>query len=242
MLMMTIGSTYAVGQPLTCYPIRRGDTAASLAQRFTGNASNRHRPGFQVFNQTTRTFIPKSRYAALQAGWEVCVATEMLRRGLTQPGSAVAFVAPQFPQPGVAQQTNARSLRVLRWAVPVFVFLSGLVIAWAWKHIDERRASLDIMRGFGVRFISEFERPLFRSAADHPVKSRVRFAPARHRVEILLAPADGRTYPNLVDHRKNVEYDVERVLRHLKDEPFINGPLYAEGRWVVIPCRFLSNK
>jgi hypothetical protein len=237
--MMTTGSTYAVGQPLTCYPIRRGDTAASLAQRFTGNASNRHDRGFQVFNRTTATFIPKSRYGVIQAGWEVCVATEILRRGLTQSGS-VAFAA---PQPGVAaQQTESRNLSVLWWAVPPFVALSGLVIAWAWKHIDERRARLHIMRRFGDRFISEFERPLFRSAADRPVKSRVRFVPARHKVEILLAPAAGRTYPNLVDHRKNVEYDVARVLRLLKDEPFINGPLYAEGPWVVIPCHFEIDK
>jgi len=239
--MMATWSTYAFGQQLTCYPIRPGDTAASLAQRFTGNASNRHQPGFQVFNRTTSTFISKSRYGVIQAGWDVCVATEMLRPGFARPGYAVTS-AP-VPQPGVAvQQTTASELSVLWWAAPLFVALSGLLLAWGWKHIDERRANVDIMRGFGDRFISEFERPLFRSAADRPVKSRVRFAPARHRVEILLAPADGRTYPNLVDHRKNVEYDVERVLRLLKDEPFINGPLYAEGPWVVIPCRFETDK
>ena len=99
------------------------------------------------------------------------------------------------------------------------------------------------MRGFGDRFIAEFERPLFRrSAVDPAVKSRLRFAPSRHRLEVLLAPADGRTYPNLVDHRKNVEYDVERVQQILRDEPFVSGPLYAEGSWVVIPFRFETDR
>ena len=40
--MMTTGSTHVFGQQLTCYAIRRGDTAAGLAQRLTGYASNRH--------------------------------------------------------------------------------------------------------------------------------------------------------------------------------------------------------
>ena len=104
------------------------------------------------------------------------------------------------------------------------VCVSGLILAWVIvrKHLGERRASADVMRGFGVRFIAEFERPLFRRHADEsPIRSRLRFAPARHRLEVLVAPADGRIYPNLVDHRRNVEYDVERVLRLLKDEPFV---------------------
>ena len=99
------------------------------------------------------------------------------------------------------------------------------------------------MRGFGNRFIAEFERPLFRrTASDAAVRSRLRFAPSRHRLEVLLAPADGRTYPNLVDHRKNVEYDVERVERILGAEPFVGGPLYAEGSWVVIPFSFETDR
>lgn len=229
--MMTTGSTYAFGQQLTCYPIRPGDTAARLAQRFTGNAHSRYQPWFQIVNPTTATFIPKSHYGVIQSGWHVCVATEMLRRGSAHPR--------------VTQKQTVIDLSVLWWATALFVVVSGLVLAWVvtGKYIGERRASLDIMRGFGDKFISEFERPLFRRcAADPPVKSRLRFAPARHRLEVLLAPADGRTYPNLFDHRKNVEYDVERVLRLLRDEPFINGPLYAQGPWVVIPFRFEIDK
>jgi hypothetical protein len=99
------------------------------------------------------------------------------------------------------------------------------------------------MRAFATIFVSEFERPLIRRRADEsPVKARLRLAPARRRLEVLLAPADGRIYPNLFDHRKNVEYDVDRVLGLLKDEPFISAPLYARGRWVVIPFHFETNR
>jgi hypothetical protein len=99
------------------------------------------------------------------------------------------------------------------------------------------------MKWFGEAFVREFERPLFRQPVSrridrrdgHPVRSRLRFAPRRHRLEILLAPHDGRIYPNLSDHRKNLEYDIERVVHLLGDQPFRTGRLYAEGRWVVIP-------
>jgi hypothetical protein len=133
-------------------------------------------------------------------------------------------------------------LRLVWWATPLLVLVSGLLLAWSWKHIDERRARVDVMKRFGNRFVSEFEGPLSRGVASRPIKSRLRFAPVRRRVEILLAPANGHTYPNLVDHRRNVEYDIARVLRLLRHEPFIGGPPYAEGQWVVIPCRFESGR
>ena len=245
-LMMTTGSTYAFGQQLACYPIRAGDTAARLAQRLTGNAHNRHQPWFQIVNPTTATFIPKSRYGGIQSGWRVCVATEMLRGGFAQPRyHLVSSAPPALLQTGVTPKQTALDLSVLWWATPLVVVVTGLVLAWGVteKYLGQRRASLAIMRGFGDKFISEFERPLVRRfAADPAVKSRLRFAPARHSLEVLLAPADGRTYPNLFDHRKNVEYDVERVLRVLRDQPFINGSLHAEGPWVVIPFRFETDR
>lgn len=259
-VMMTTGSTYALGQPdfarlsgelrpdrrLTCYPVRPGDTAARLARRFTGNAHNRYRPWFQIVEPTTGTFISKSRYGRIQAGWHVCVATEMVRLGPAQPRySFVVSDAPVLLQTGVRPVQPAIEPSVLWWAALLVVVVSGLVLAWVvvGKYVGERQASLDTMRRFGDRFISEFDRPLFRRRAGEPsVKSRLRFRPRRHRLEVLLAPADGRTYPNLFDHRKNVEYDVERVLRVLKGAPFTNGPLYVEGPWVVIPLRLETDR
>jgi hypothetical protein len=156
------------------------------------------------------------------------------------PLTSVPLIVPPAPvlqQAGSTGQRSPIDLSVLMWAAPLFVVSVGW-LTWVpiRNHFGRRRASLETMRGFGDRFIAEFERPLFRrTASDAAVRSRLRFAPLRHRVEVLLAPADGRTYPNLVDHRKNVEYDVERVERILRDEPFVGGALYAEGSWVVIP-------
>jgi hypothetical protein len=233
-LMMTTGSTYALGGPLTCYSVRAGDTAAGLAKRFTGNARNRHQPWFQILNPATAAFIPKSDYGVIQSGWHVCVATEILRP------------PPVLFQTGVAHEQTPIGSKVSRvlWVVPLFAIVWCLVLTWfiAGRYVGDRRATRDVMRGFGDRFICELERPLFRRcAADSPLKSRLRFAPARHRLEILVAPAAGRTYPNLFDHRRNVEYDVERVLRLLNDQPFSSGPLHSEGPWVVIPFRFETN-
>jgi hypothetical protein len=239
--MMTTGSTYAVTRPLTCYVIRPGDTAAALAQRVTGNARNRHAPWFQILSPARAAFIPKSAYDTIQSGWHVCVATDVLRRISAQPQSAPAVLL----QTGITQPRTAIDLSRMWWVAPPLVIASGMVLGWfvSSRYIGDRRARVDVMRGFGATFITEFERPLFRRyVAESAIKSRLRFAPARHRLEILLAPADGRTYPNLLDHRRNVEYDVERVLRILAGAPVITGSLHAEGPWVVIPFRFETNR
>ena len=245
---MTTGWASAVGQPerwLTCYPIRPGDTVARLAQRFTGNANNRYQSWFQIVEPTTATLIPKSHYGRIQAGWHVCVATEMLRPGSARrPYAVVTSGPPVVLQPGVGHEQTAIDLSVLWWVIPLSA-VSGLVLARvvARKYMVRRRARLEAMKGFGDRFICEFERPLFRSCANEPsVRSRLRLAPRRRTVEVLLAPGNGRTYPNLSDHRKNVEYDVERVPRLLRQAPFKTGPLYAEGPWVVIPFRLDSDR
>jgi len=131
---------------------------------------------------------------------------------------------------------------MLWWATPLALLISVVGLAWSWKYGDERRARLDMMRVFGNRFIAEFERPLLPNALGDPLRARVKFAPRRRTLEILLAPGQGRTYPNLVDHKRNVEYDVARVLRILRHEPFVSGRPYAKGRWVVIPCRFEAGR
>ena len=99
------------------------------------------------------------------------------------------------------------------------------------------------MTAFGMRFVNEFERPLFRNRpADAVRRSRLRVVPRRRRLEILLAPPAGRTYPNLVDHRMNVEYDVDRIVAILDDGRFVNAPLYSDGEWVVIPFQMARNR
>jgi hypothetical protein len=247
-LILTTGSTSALAgirpaTKLTCFPIRSGDTAARLAEQLTGNTYNRRQPWFQIVDPTTATFIAKSRYDDIEPGWQVCVAAQMLRPVSAQPRYVVASALPvAVPTTGVTLRATAIDLTALWWAAPLFVAVSGLGLAWAWKSIDERRARLDILRGFSHQFIYEFERPLLRNAVTPPVRSRVRFAPRRLRAEVLIAPGSGRTYPNLVDHKRNVEYDVERVMRLLRDKSFVHDPLHAEGQWVVIPCRFETER
>ncbi len=244
-LVMATGSTSVFGQPLTCFTVRPGDTAARLAQRLTGNTDNQYQAWFQIVKPGAATFVPKSRYDDIQSGWYACVAAERLRRASAPPLGHVASSPPR-----VVRRTSVVDPNIL-WVVLLFVTGSVLPLAWVEtrRYIDQRRATLDIMKGFGGKFISEFERPLFRRhVAVSPIKSRLRCAPARHSFELLVAPANGRIYPNLVDHRRNVEYDVERVLRLLKNEPFsrdrsfVNGPLRSEGPWVVIPFSLRNHR
>jgi hypothetical protein len=70
------------------------------------------------------------------------------------------------------------------------------------------------------------------------LQSQLSIRPFGARVEILVAPAVGHLYPNLSDHRRNVEYDVRRVIAMLGDSRFVCGDLIARGPWVVIPFRF----
>ena len=65
-LVMVTASTPVFGQRLTCFTVRPGDTAARLAQRFTGNTHNRHQAWFQIVNPNSldlRTEVPLRRHS-----------------------------------------------------------------------------------------------------------------------------------------------------------------------------------
>jgi hypothetical protein len=118
-----------------------------------------------------------------------------------------------------------------------------MVVPWVgWRLIDEhlvrRKTRTIVMQHFATRFVQEFERPLIWSEGDRPLRSRVRYSARRGRLDVLLAPTKGRRYPNLSDHKKNVEYDVARVVRAVADPAFVNGRLYTQGGWVVVPFEF----
>jgi hypothetical protein len=238
-LIATVGCTSAYAQQLTCYPIRPGETAASLARQLTGDARNRHQRWFQIVEPTTEASISKRAYERIQAGWHVCVATERLSRVATRlPYLPAPRASGVLVQAGLARQTPWSDVSFLWWAAPLPLLLAAAMVSWVFvtRRIDERRLLVIAMEGFARRFVGEFERPLFRRhVADRGVSARLRVVPRRRRLEILVAPAVGHTYPNLADHRKNVEYDVERIVSALDDRQFVNGPLYAEGEWVVIP-------
>lgn len=115
----------------------------------------------------------------------------------------------------------------------------GLIVSGLHDYV---RADAAPLQSFGERFVHEFARPLVRLHPSEPVvEARLRVRPHRAQVDVLLAPRGGRPYPNLIDHKQNVEYDVERVLRVLKDQRFVRGPLYAQGRWIVVPLQLRLN-
>ena len=125
---------------------------------------------------------------------------------------------------------------------------AAMVVPWiGWRIVDDylarRKTTAIVVRHFAERFISEFERPLVRyTAGERPVRSRIRCGARLERFEILLAPNAGRRYPNLADHKKNVEYDVARVATLLGDRSFVYGTLYTDEGWVVVPFRFLVGR
>jgi hypothetical protein len=217
-------------QPSVCYPVQPGETASVYALRLTGRVDSQYASWFRIVDARGRT-IPKSQHARILPGWRVCVSG--LRAPALAPSGAI----------GVTQYRPLIDPMFLPYGAAALVLVAALLaFVVALQILGERQITLDHMKAFGERFVSEFETPLFRCPAGrhdardgHPVRSRLRFSPHRKWMEILLAPLDGRTYPNLSDHRRNVEYDIERVLTVIGDHPFKTGRLYTEGRWVVIP-------
>lgn len=243
-LIVTTAGPYASAQTVACYPVRPGDTAARLAGRLTGHADNRHQSWFQIVEPLSETVISKRNYSRIQAGWHVCVATERIRGFAVPSVYRATATSGVLTSRGLAPQLNAIDWRILWWAVLFVMTFTG---AFTWvstrRYLDRRQLLVAYMTAFGQRFVSEFERPLCRTRpADAVSRSRLRLVPRRRRLEILLAPAAGRTYPNLVDHRMNVEYDVDRIVTILDDGRFVNAPLYSEGEWVVIPFHMVRNR
>ena len=259
-LVVAAGPWPAAAQDVVCHPVRPGGTAAEYALRLTGSADSMYAPSFRIVDARARS-IPKSQYAQILPGWRVCVSRPYAAARPAAIGAAQPFDFAQGQPFDFAQGTHRPPIAPVAIAVvqhrppidPLFLRYGAAVLILAaallaflvtMQNLSEREAILNRMKWFGERFVSEFERPLFRypvarlgdrRGCGHPVRSRLRFAPRRDRLEVLLAPHDGRTYPNLSDHRKNLEYDVERVLHRLDYPPFTSGRLYSEGRWVVIP-------
>jgi len=117
----------------------------------------------------------------------------------------------------------------------------------ALERDDHNNPSVIVFKGRLYAFSAPHSGYVFPAARDSEVRYRSRPADGGDWGPIASVPLGtgcglGYTYPNLVDHRRNVEYDVDRVLHLLRHEPFIGGAPYAEGRWVVIPCRLETGR
>jgi hypothetical protein len=240
-LAITTGALPAA-EGFTCFVIQPGDTASLLAWRLTGDMANRNEPWFRIVEPTTSRYVPKSEYRRIYPGWHACIADDRLQPQWASselPTTSAPLDA--TPPAGFVQRLTTPGVAAIGSAALMSV---AALLAWylAAAYSSSRQALMTLMTLYGERFVREFERPLTRPGSDRrAVKSRLRIKPIRRRLDILLAPDDGRTYPNLADHRKNVEYDVGRVVRLLNDERFVSERLLRHGRWVIVQCRFRAD-
>jgi hypothetical protein len=232
--------------------VRPGDTAVAVSRRLTGRANGHDEPWFRVFDHSRSRVIPRAQYSRLQSGWQVCVpamrAVRHVAQPVRRPASTEARSIPSRPTRAarlsanlLAAASNPRTqeLGFLLLALTA----SGAAVVCGCRSIEQaamKRHTLKLqMLVFGRAFLNDFERPLrVDGVAERPVHARIRLVPRQHRLDILLAPAAGRRYPNLADHKRNVEYDVHRIAHHLRNHHFVPSALHAEGKWVVIPFHF----
>ena len=233
----------AAAPGFVCHPVRPGDSASAIALRLTQSNRGWNEPGFQIFDPIGARFIPKARYRRIQPGWQVCVVESLISTPVLSSDRHVSPNRLDVPRtvavPAPASKAGA-SVPIRWWWLALLAMTPA--VAWGFfqavtDHSDRVARTLET---FAVDFIREFERPLIdehmRQSALH---SKVRVFPRTRSMEVLLAPAGGRRYPNLEDHRSNVEYDIHRVLTLLDDRRFSCGPIRSQGPWVAFPFRLI---
>jgi hypothetical protein len=259
--------TDAFAQSFVCYAMTRGESATHAARRVTGHDQNAYQQWFQIMDPSSR-FVPKSQYNRIRAGWRACVVKPAVRSASsnanhveereaddvseTSNGSDVPAVLAPAPlaSAGAGKRqrpaTSNKPRRVEGVDLTMLWLCAAMVVPWfGWRIVDDylarRKKASIIVHCFVQRFVDEFERPLVRyDVGERPVRSRVRCGIRRGRFNILLAPGEGRHYPNLSDHKKNVEYDVARVMHVLADDSFVSGAPYRKAGWIVVPFRFTT--
>jgi hypothetical protein len=221
-LVVLVTAAPAPAQSLVCSPVYADETGPAVAFRLTGDPDNLYQPWFRFADATGR-LVPQSQHTQMRADWQVCLARDITRATDTLP---------------VIVSDGRRSDIEVAVRIGLAVFLILLPWALLAEHLRQTRPVPIPMRHHAHRFIDAFARPLLlQSSTDAPIRSRPRYQPARREVEILIAPGAGRRYPNLSDHRGNVEYDVRRVLCLLENCLVVSRPLRVEGQWVVISVR-----
>jgi hypothetical protein len=242
LLLLCAAPPCADAQQFVCWPIVRGDTASGLARQLTGNAAAAYSDAFQIRDPSRRMFVPKSHYRRLSTDWEACVARgPVMSLALAdEPAPIRSYPLADTPVVSLA----AASQRDITFAVKTgaVLLLMLLMFAAVADHMAARRIP-PVMQRAGEEFISAFARPLIDpSSSDPPIAVRMRFVRHAQQLEISIAPGEGRRYPNLVDHKRNVEYDVHRVIHLLGTRVVVSDRLRAVGKWVVVPIRLANSK
>ena len=246
LLLCALPSRVAAEQ-FVCWPIAAGDTASSLARRLTGHADAAYSLAFQIRDPARRMFVPKSHYRRLRSDWQACVAPALVPKTPVVYAPVVALAAsamvPDGPiaiTPGSlasAPSTLTRADRTLA-GVPLVATIGAAVLlimllSVAAGSLTSRPIPPPVRRA-GESFLTVFARPLVDgSSGVPPIQARLRFVRRTQQLEIFIAPGPGRRYPNLADHKMNVEYDVDRVIRVLGNCA-LSGPPRAAGKWVVV--------
>lgn len=233
-------SSPVAAQGYRCVPIRQGETPATVARRVTGDARNRLEPWFQILDPATSTFVRKGRYDRIRPGWRACVSTAAVGRNTWSTTLDMWVTRMEAALGKVGQTAGGIDANVILWVALVLAIV--LISPSVGDYMTTRQQMLAAMRSVGEAFVREFERPLLvEDEAGRPLRARLRAKVQQRRLEVLLAPAAGRRYPNLADHKKNVEYDVSRVLQRLRAPAIVGGALYAQGQWVVVPLEFTES-
>ncbi len=213
-----------------------GDSATALSVRLTGSSRSWRTPGFQILDPAAARFIPKAQYGRIHPGWQACVVQEMLAPRVASP--------PYQGAAPVRQPVGVSRITPMEWWWLVTMCSGAIAALFLIQVQAERQAVIArALRTFGAAFVQEFERPLIEDRGRRPAALRAQLTVRPHRrvLDVLLAPTRGRRYPNLADHRANVEYDTGRVMALLDDRRFICGRPEALGDWVRIPIRFVSD-
>lgn len=247
----------AEAQQFVCWPIVRGDTASGLALRLTGTAATAYSESFQINDPIRQMFVPKSHYSRLSTDWQACVAQELVK-------SSVPAAAPVTVTSAGLPSAASAGLRAAAWAAPLATALSAALPAVTERNVvaavtfgagvslmllmitlvssyAAERPMPPALRRAGEDFLTAFATPLVDpTSAVPPVAGHLRFSRRQKRLEICIAPNGGRRYPNLSDHRKNVVYDVQRVIRIMGAHRIVCDRLHAEGQWVVVSIRLAN--
>ena len=242
-------------QEFVCSPIARGDTAARLAQRLIGDPAAAYSDAFQIRDPARRLFVPKSQYHRIRTDWQACVARGSTKS--TQPArTSAAATAPAIvaDEPKITSRplTTSPAPLTLASTVPSHLVLAATIgavilfllsIGLAVMSSEASRPIPQILKNAGDAFVQAFARPLEDLSPGVPaVRARLRFVSRKQQLEISLAPGPGRRYPNLVDHKSNVEYDITRVMGIIGARFVVSDRLRTAGKWVVVAIRLADVK
>lgn len=254
LLLLCAWPALAQAQQFVCWPIAAGDTASSLALRLTGKADAAYGHAFQIRDPARRMFVPKSHYQRIQLDWQACVARGPVRKmpAAYAPSVKLAAWTPDQviapPPQAFDSAALAPGLRANQTAinVPLAATVGGaLLLIILFSFVGGSLGPRPIppsVRCAGEGFVAAFARPLIDPSAEGPpIETRLRFLRRKRQLEISIAPGPGHRYPNLADHKKNVEYDVDRVMRGLANF-VLSTPPRAAGKWVVVTIRPADGK